>query len=62
MDADGGLEPVASPELKPLVRGGDVEAGDEDALDTGLDGSRKDLVAVVLEGLGLDVGMGVDEP
>ena len=45
-----------------LMRGENIEAGHEDAFDTGREGRREDLVAVLLEGLRLDVGVGVDEP
>ena len=35
MDASGRLEPVAPPELEPLVGRGDIEARNQDALDAG---------------------------
>jgi hypothetical protein len=62
VDADGRLESVAAPELQPQPGRRDVETGDQDALDAGFDGSSEDLVTIGLEGLGLDVGVGIDEP
>ena len=61
MDAHGRLEPVLAGEGQALVRGRDIEAGYEDTFDTGRVGGCEDLVAVLLEGLGLDVGVRVDQ-
>ena len=41
---------MALAELDALARGRDVEAGDQDALDTGDVGGGQDRVAVLLEG------------